>query len=98
VLARVAGDEAEILTLAVVPTLRRRGIGRCLLGRTIEHAACLGARALFLEVAADNAAARGLYAAHGLAEIGRRTEYYPDGGDALVLRIALSREAAASER
>lgn len=86
VLARVAADEAEVLTLAVLPGLRGRGVGRALLGRAMATASGQGALAMFLEVGEDNAPARALYAAAGFAEVGRRPRYYPGGGDALLLR------------
>ncbi len=90
ILARVAADEAEILTLAVSPEQRRRGIGSALLGAAKAHAARLGAVSMFLEVAVTNDAARALYSAHGFTEAGRRRRYYTDGTDALVLRSTLS--------
>ena len=83
VLARRAGGEAEILTLAVTPAVRRRGIGRGLVDLV---AASAGGSPLFLEVAADNAAARALYAAAGFIEAGRRPAYYGAGRDALLMR------------
>ena len=90
VMARIAADEAEILTLAVRPAQRRQGLARALL----EEAACLcaahGATTLFLEVATRNQAARALYAAQGFEEVGRRRGYYADGDDALTLRRTLS--------
>jgi [ribosomal protein S18]-alanine N-acetyltransferase len=94
VLARVAADEAEILTLAVVPGAREAGRGGALLRAAEERAAAAGARRMFLEVAPGNVAARALYAAAGYAEIGRRRRYYPDGSDALVLARVLSPAAA----
>ncbi|MDO9503152.1 GNAT family N-acetyltransferase, partial [Falsiroseomonas sp.] len=63
VLARVAADEAEILTLAVVPGARRAGLGSALLAEAMAGARARGAAALFLEVSDRNQAARGLYAA-----------------------------------
>ena len=87
-LARAVAGEAEVLTVAVEPGARRRGIGARLLGAAAEEAARRGATALFLEVAEANLAARALYARAGAAEVGRRRRYYPDGGDALVLRIS----------
>lgn len=93
VLARVAADEAEILTLAVAPSARRLGIARGLLAQI--HAAVLArqARIVFLEVAADNGAAIGLYTGAGYRESGRRRGYYtqPTGEktDALVLSRGL---------
>jgi ribosomal-protein-alanine N-acetyltransferase len=86
VLARVAADEAEIITLAVLPAARRGGLGRALLEAALAVSAARGAAWMFLEVAPANTPARGLYAAAGFAEVGRRRRYYSDGGDALVLR------------
>ncbi len=89
VMARVAADEAEILTLAVLPDQRRQGLGRALLAEAATVATAHGAVALFLEAALRNVAARGLYDAMGFAFIGQRRRYYADGDDALVLRKAL---------
>jgi ribosomal-protein-alanine N-acetyltransferase len=90
VLARVAADEAEILTIAVAPQARRQGTGGALLAAAMAQAAARGAAAMFLEVAERNGAARALYAAAGFAAAGRRRRYYPDGADALVLRRSLT--------
>jgi ribosomal-protein-alanine N-acetyltransferase len=90
ILARVASDESEILTLAVAPSQRRLGVGSALLGTAMERAARLGAVTMFLEVAVTNLAARALYTAHGFAEAGLRRRYYWDGTDALILRSTLS--------
>lgn len=84
-LARVAADEAEILTLAVAPPARRQGVGGALLAAALVHALAAGAATMFLEVSVANTAARALYAAAGFAESGRRRRYYADGSDALVL-------------
>lgn len=89
VLARVAADEAEVLTLAVDPAVQRQGIGRTLLGQTLATARQRGAGALFLEVASGNEPGRALYAAAGFVAVGCRRGYYPNGGDALVLRRPL---------
>ena len=96
ILARVAGEEAEVLTLAVTPAGRRRGLGAALLVAALREVRERGAQAVFLEVSETNAAARALYAATGFVEVGRRRHYYPDGIDALVLRLALSPCAAAA--
>jgi ribosomal-protein-alanine N-acetyltransferase len=93
-LCRVAADEAELLTIAVRPTERRRGAGRRLLTAVIDHAREAGAGALFLEVGADNPPARALYEAMGFRAIGTRTAYYRRGDgplvDALVMRLGLN--------
>lgn len=92
ILCRAIAGEAEVLTLAVDPGLRRQGLGRALL----EAAAALAAptcEALFLEVADDNIAAIGLYEGAGFARVGVRHDYYehPDGRrDAIVMRRDLN--------
>ncbi|MGC9370487.1 MAG: ribosomal protein S18-alanine N-acetyltransferase [Paracoccaceae bacterium] len=90
VMGRVIAGEAELLTIAVAPEGRRRGTGRALLARFEAEARARGAEDAFLEVAADNTAARALYQSAGYAQAGRRKGYYqaPDGAriDALVLR------------
>lgn len=90
IVARVAADEAEILTLAVLPAARRSGIGRGLIQAAEDFAAAAGARRMFLEVSTANAAARALYAGLGFTQLGHRPAYYPDGHDALVLSHALA--------
>lgn len=90
VMARIAADEAEILTLAVRPAQRRQGLARALLEEAARLCAAHGATALFLEVATRNQAARALYAAHGFEQVGRRRGYYADGDDALTLRRRLA--------
>ena len=75
-LSRLAADEAEILTIAVDPAWRRRGVGRDLLRAICGSAALAGARAMFLEVDEDNAAALALYARFGFIKVGERAGYY----------------------
>ena len=92
-LARVTGDEAELLSLGVLPRWRRRGIARVLLDDIKRRARHVGARRIFLEVAESNEAARGLYGAGGFVAVGRRPDYYraPNAVPvaALTLRCAL---------
>jgi ribosomal-protein-alanine N-acetyltransferase len=88
VLARAAGDEAEILTLAVAPAARGQGLGRDLLQAALIRAEELGAQTMFLEVGVDNPQALALYARLGFAKAGLRKGYY-QGRDALVLRLPL---------
>ena len=76
ILARDLGDEAEILSLGVLPEWRRRGVGQALLEAVAAEAAPRGIAAIVLEVAIDNAAARRLYASCGFVKAGRRPRYY----------------------
>jgi ribosomal-protein-alanine N-acetyltransferase len=96
ILARVAADEVEVLTLAVAPKVRRLGVGTHLLDAAMSVAGSRGARTAFLEVSIANAAAHALYARAGFIPVGRRPRYYADGTDALVLRRTLT--PAAQER
>ena len=89
VMARLAADEAEVLTLAVAPAARRRGIARCLLAATMARLRDAGASSLFLEVGMGNTAARRLYEAAGFRVVGNRVRYYDDGSDALIMRADL---------
>ncbi len=90
VLSRRGADTAEMLTIAVTPALRRKGVGAALLARHLATLAAEGANSLFLEVETDNRAALALYRRFGFLEIGERKAYYrkADGiaASALVLR------------
>jgi len=91
ILCRAIAGEAEILTLAVDPAVRRRGTGRALVEAAAGLALLAPAETLFLEVAADNFAALALYRAAGFEQVGLRRGYYASGADALVMRRALNR-------
>lgn len=88
----VAG-EAELVTLAVDPTLRRLGLGRDLVTRFICAAKSRAAETAFLEVSAANPAAIALYESIGFARNGLRRGYYrkPTGEtvDAILMAHAL---------
>jgi ribosomal-protein-alanine N-acetyltransferase len=88
-IARSAGDEAELLTLAVHPACRRLGLARALLAAATTTLRAAGARHLFLEVDEANAPARGLYQALGAVVVGRRPRYYEHGTNADIFSLAL---------
>lgn len=92
-LGRAIADEAELLTLATDPDHRRKGLARARLAAFEAAAKAHGARIAFLEVAADNAGARALYAAAGYVQTARRKGYYPHLGrgsvDALILQKSI---------
>jgi tRNA threonylcarbamoyl adenosine modification protein YeaZ/ribosomal-protein-alanine acetyltransferase len=75
-LIRAAADEAEILTLAVLPAKRRLGHAAALVAAVQSNAGRAGIRDLYLEVAASNEAARNLYSKAGFATSGERKGYY----------------------
>ena len=75
ILIRAAADEAEVLSLAVAPEVRRRGRAHALVLSGAEQAFANGARRLFLEVNVNNTAAGALYRKLGFSEVGRRRGY-----------------------
>jgi len=95
ILSRLAGVEAEILSIVVDPAARRQGVARGLLAHHLERLRELSVRELFLEVDEDNAGALAFYETFGLRSVGKRRGYYPRAsggrGGALVLRRDLDR-------
>ncbi|NJS40643.1 MAG: GNAT family N-acetyltransferase, partial [Rhodobacteraceae bacterium] len=93
-LGRAVAGEAELLTVAVAPESRGRGLGQRLVSRFLYQARLRGAEVAFLEVAENNAPARAVYCRAGFTESGRRRGYYrtPEGRsvDALVLARVLT--------
>jgi ribosomal-protein-alanine N-acetyltransferase len=87
--------DADIQTLAVDGSHRRRGVGSRLLAAAVAEAEHRGCGSLMLEVAASNTAAQRLYERRGFEPLARRSSYYGPGRDALVMRMAL--RAAAGE-
>jgi ribosomal-protein-alanine N-acetyltransferase len=90
ILSRMAIDEAEILSVAVAPARRGRGLSRRLVDLHLRRLAGIGVHRVFLEVDEGNIPARKLYARAGFHDVGRREAYYQDqkgrGAAALVLR------------
>ncbi len=92
--SRMAADEAEILSIAVDPSFRGRGLSRDLLLTHLGHLAGRGIRTIFLEVEENNQPARRLYRWAGFSVVGRRERYYQEPGgqqlNALLMRRDLS--------
>jgi ribosomal-protein-alanine N-acetyltransferase len=81
---RLAGDQAEVLNLAVRARQRRRGAGTALLAAALEEFGLRGANSVYLEVRESNTGAIAFYERHGFAKTGRRKEYYRDPDEAAV--------------
>ena len=90
VLARRILDLLEVDLVGVRPEHRRGGIARALLDGLIEDEAGKGLVEARLELAASNEPASGLYARLDFVVVGRRTRYYPDGEDAVLLSRMIS--------
>jgi ribosomal-protein-alanine N-acetyltransferase len=83
------GGEAEVLTLATRPGARRQGVARRALTAALAQAHAFGVERVYLEVAADNAAARALYTSLGFCEVGRRKGYYARSNAAAVDAVVM---------
>lgn len=73
--------EAHLVTIAVAPPWRGRGLGELLLVNALDLARQLGASAVFLEVRLSNDQARRLYEKYGFAVSRVRKGYYSDNGE-----------------
>jgi len=83
----LAPPEASIMSIAVKPEQRRRGLGSYILGKALEDLKKQGFREAFLEVRPSNHSARSLYQRFGFREVGVRPRYYQDSGeDAIVMK------------
>lgn len=88
--------DADVQTIAIAESARRRGRGRAILEALLAEASVRRVEAVFLEVRADNPVAQALYASEGFVEVGRRPRYYqPDDVDAVVMRLDVRGWAAA---
>jgi ribosomal-protein-alanine N-acetyltransferase len=84
-ISEASGNWGHIISMAVSPDYRRTGIGEALLQETIKR---LGSKIeeISLEVRVGNEAAIRLYEKFSFKRTGeRRTRYYPDGEDALIM-------------
>jgi [ribosomal protein S18]-alanine N-acetyltransferase len=77
-----------ILSLAVSPERRRRGVGAALMESALLYLRGRTAR-VTLQVRVSNSAAIALYRRFSFREDGRLRRYYPDGEDALVMSLGL---------
>ncbi len=83
--ARRIADEVHILSIAVDPARRRRGVARALLDSLLREEQARGAESALLEVRVSNLSARALYESAGFVAVGRRPRYYANGEDALLM-------------
>ncbi|WP_173012687.1 GNAT family N-acetyltransferase [Niveispirillum sp. SYP-B3756] len=90
---RAVADEAELLTLGVLPAGRGQGLGRALMLDGVARLAPWGVETIFLEVAVNNLVAIQLYQGQGFAIVGRRRNYYGTAAasiDAHVMSLHIS--------
>lgn len=84
-----AGTEADILTLAVIPEFRRKGIARAILKDLMAWGMSKKVNAFMLEARLKNDEAIALYESEGFIKVSERRNYYAPGVDAVVMRKEL---------
>ena len=82
IIARQAGEEAEILNLAVIPASRRKGHAGTLLKAAMTEFQARDVSRVFLEVRESNEGGIAFYEKHGFSKTGRRAGYYHDPEEA----------------
>jgi ribosomal-protein-alanine N-acetyltransferase len=85
IVGRQAGEEAEILNLAVTPANRRRGQGSALLNAAMDEFHARRVSRLFLEVRESNEGGIAFYQKHGFLKTGRRAGYYYHPDEAAIV-------------
>jgi [ribosomal protein S18]-alanine N-acetyltransferase len=95
-LASVRGRKAELVSVAVHPAARGKGIASALLRRALRKFPAGGLDRFNLMVRLDNLAAQSLYAKFGFTRIRRVREYYEDGSDGLLMTRQLGENQAGS--
>ena len=81
-----SGKAGHIITIDVVESARRNGLGSRLLAAAEERLRQAGCRAVLLETAVDNAPALAFYKRYGYFLLKTVPRYYSNGVDALVLK------------
>jgi ribosomal-protein-alanine N-acetyltransferase len=76
----------HIITLDVLPAVRRAGAGSQLLRAAEDRLRAAGCQGTILETAVDNLAALSFYKRHAYYVVKTLPRYYSDGVDALVLK------------
>ncbi|WP_051125662.1 ribosomal protein S18-alanine N-acetyltransferase [Schaalia vaccimaxillae] len=73
---KVGGDQADVMTVGVLPQARGCGLGAVLLDEMIAWVSEVGVHSVFLDVRPSNYAALRLYESRGFVEISRRPRYF----------------------
>ena len=78
-------DELHITSMAIHPTHQRKGLAKFLLSDLIERTKLLQMYQIHLEVKDTNEPAKAFYKSMGFKTIGKRSNFYQDGSNALIL-------------
>jgi len=98
IIYRTVAKESEIITIASIEKMRRKGAGRALMQAFIRECQTNRLEEIFLEVDENNQAAVKLYKSFGFKKVGERQGYYQADKDqnsntrtnALIMRLDLT--------
>lgn len=91
-LIRLVADESELLTIAVDPKWRGKGVGRALLDAVFTDLMMSPARKMFLEVDEQNHPAIKLYKRLGFSTISSRKGYYAKADGSAATALVMTRD------
>jgi [ribosomal protein S18]-alanine N-acetyltransferase len=83
-------DQEHLVSIAVIPASRKKGVGQALLDHLMER---LETGSLKLEVRRSNKAALDLYRKNGFVQSGVAHSYYTDGEDAILMEKVIQKRA-----
>ena len=83
------GADADIQTMVIKPEFQKKGYGKKLLDALLEKVHENNSKRVFLEVVAENKPAISLYLSRKFEQIAKRSNYYPDGSDAVIMQLDL---------
>jgi ribosomal-protein-alanine N-acetyltransferase len=83
------GVDADIQTMVIKPEYQKKGYGKQLLDALLEKVKENKSNRVFLEVVADNKPAISLYLSRKFEQIAKRSNYYPNGTDAVIMQLDL---------
>lgn len=83
------GADADIQTMVIKSEFQKKGYGKKLLDALLEKVYENKSKRVFLEVVAENKPAISLYLSRKFEQIAQRSNYYPDGSDAVIMQLDL---------
>ncbi|MEY3495939.1 MAG: hypothetical protein RJA80_161 [Actinomycetota bacterium] len=86
------GSDADVQTMVIKPEYQNKGYGKKLLDNLIEKVKEKKSTRVFLEVVADNEKAINLYKSRNFEIISKRSNYYPNGKDAIIMQLDLRKK------
>lgn len=83
-------DEMELISIAVHPEFKQRGVGQTMMQEMFRFAEQHQAKFIYLDVRRSNAPAQALYEKFGFVRAGLRRRYYSDNQeDAIIMKRVL---------